>query len=189
MAYAISPNYQDVDFPSGMSLDQEIEVFADRVKGWQLDVAQKCADKIPHAGFAVLEIVFSYFEMIAKYKNGYTKDRKSEEYFRRGFGDVFPKLSSISNEMREKLLKKLCRDVRCGLYHTGITGPDVELSGDFKYSVWFASPPDRLQINPHRLVPDIKQHFQSYLSQLRDHKNEELRRNFETRFSYYQKRA
>ena len=187
MAFAISPHFQDIDFPSGMSLDQKIEVFADRVKGWQLDIAQQCADNIPHSGFAVLSIVCSYFEMIAKFQDGFTKDGKSEEYFSRGFDNVFPNLSNPSPEIRERLLKKLYKDVRCGLYHAGITGPNIELSGDFDFSVAFAVRPDRVQINPHRLVPDLKQHFQSYIRQLRNHKNEDLRRNSEARFDYRHK--
>ena len=187
MAYAISPNFQDIDFPSPMSLDQKIEVFADRVKGWQLDIAQQCADKISHAGFAVLDILFSYFEMIAKYQDGYTNDYKSEHYFKTGFEVVFPKLSFPSSEIRDRLLKKLYIDVRCGLYHSGITGQGIELSGDFKYSVQFASPPDKIQINPHILVLDIQKHFLSYIRQLRDYNSKDLRNNFESRFNYIHK--
>jgi hypothetical protein len=187
MEYAISPHFRNTDFPSDMSLDQKIEVFADRVTGWQLDMAQLCANASPHSGFAVLHIVFSYFEMIAKFQDGFTNDGERgtpERYFSKGFNSVFPNLSNPSPEIRERLLKKLYKDVRCGLYHAGITGPNIELSGNFDFSVAFASQPDIVKINPHRLVPDLKQHFQSYIHQLRDHKNEELRKNFETRFDY-----
>jgi len=187
MAFAISPHFLDIDFPSSMSLDQKIEVFADSVKGWQLDIAQQCADSIPHSGFAVLSIVWSYFEMIAKFQDGYTNDGKSEEYFSKGFDNVFPNLSNPSPEIKERLLKKLYKDVRCGLYHAGITGPNIALSGDFNFSVAFASPPDSVRINPHKLVPDLEQHFQSYIRQLRNHNNEDLRRNFETRLNYRRK--
>jgi hypothetical protein len=184
MAIAISPNFRDTDFPSGMSLDQKIDVFTDRVTGWQLDIAKQCADNIPHSGFAVLHIVFSYFEMIAKFQDGFTGYGRSEEYFNKGFNNVFTNLSDPSPEVRERLLKKLYKDVRCGLYHSGRTGPNIELSGDFNYSVAFTSPPDKVRINPHRLVPDIKQHFQSYVKQLHDHKNEDLRKKFEARFDH-----
>ena len=106
----ISPNFKDDDFPSGMSIEQKIKVFADRVNGWQLNIAQQCADNITHSGFAVLHIVVSYFEMIAKFKDGFTKDGKSEEYFRKGFDNVFPSLSPPSPEIKERLLKKLYKD-------------------------------------------------------------------------------
>jgi hypothetical protein len=184
MVYAISPNFRNIDFPSDMSLDQKIEVFADRVKGWQLDIAQKCAEDIPHSGFAVLHIVCSYFEMIAKFQDGFTGEGKSPEYFSKGFNSVFPNLSNQSPYLQEKLLKKLYKDVRCGLYHAGGTGPNIELSGDFNFPVAFTSPPDKVKINPHRLVPELQQHFKSYIRQLRDSNNEGLRKNFEARFDH-----
>ena len=180
MASAISPQFQDIDFPSEMSLDQKIEVFADRVTGWQLNIAQKCAD-IPHSGFAVLSIVFSYFEMIAKYQDGYKGVDKVQEYFKKGFVDVYPTLSNEPQDIREKILEKLYYDVRCGMYHNGITGPDIELS-DFDFPVAFVSP-STIRINPHRLAPSLRQHFQSYIRQLRDHRNEGLRHKFEARFN------
>ena len=184
MEYAISPHFKNTDFPSDMSLDQKIEVFADRVIGWQLDMAQLCANASPHSGFAVLHIVFSYFEMIAKFQDGFTGDGRSPEYFRKGFNSVFPNLSSQSPDLQEKLLNKLYKDVRCGLYHAGGTGPNIELSGDFNFSIAFTSPPDKVKINPHRLVPDLEKHFQSYISQLRDNKNNDLRKKFEARFDH-----
>jgi hypothetical protein len=177
----ISPHFQDIDFPPDMSLDQKIEVFADRVTGWQLDIAQQCADDIPHSGFAVLHIVCSYFEMIAKFQDGYTKNDKSETYFRKGFYSVFPNLINNS-QVLDGFLKKLYKDVRCGLYHAGITGPNIMLSGEFPKGIDFNQANNTIPINPHKLVPNIKKHFQSYVRELRDHQNQQQRNNFETRF-------
>lgn len=183
MPYAISPHYLDTNFPSAMSLDQKIDVFADRVNGWQLNIAQQCADNNQHSGFAVLSIVFSYFEMIAKYQDGYTKDNRPGEYFRKGIDNVFPDLSTPPPDIRKRIVDKLYKDIRCGLYHAGITGPNIELSGDFNFPIGFVSPPGKVQVNPHRLVPHVAQHFQSYVLQLRDPKNGDLRRKFEARFN------
>lgn len=182
MAYAISPNYVDIDFPLNMSLDQEIEVFSDRVNGWQLDIAQLCADSSPHSGFAVLHILVSYFEMIAKYQDGFNKDGLSQQYFSKGFENVFPTFFGTPNEIKQRILKKLYNDVRCGLYHSGITGRNIVLSGDFGFPIAFQTPPDTVQINPHKLVPALKLHFQSYVRKLRDPKNVDLRSNFEIVF-------
>jgi len=187
MAIAISPNFRDTNFPTGMSLEQKIDVFSDRVEGWQIRIAQQCADNIPHSGFAVLHIVFSYFEMIAKYQDGFIEEGKSEKYFNKGFASVFPNSPSPAPDVKSKILKKLFKDVWCGLYHSGITGPNIELSGDFFFSVTFVSPPDKIQINPHKLVPDILQHFQSYIIELRDPTNTELRQNFAARFGMTEK--
>ena len=179
----ISPHFQNIDFPSGMSLDQKIEVFADRVKGWQLDIAQQCADNIPHSGFAVLHIVCSYFEMIAKFQDAYTKNNKSETYFRKGFYSVFPNFIDIySRQVSDGFLRKLYKDVRCGLYHAGITGPNIRLSDNFHNAIELELDNETININPHKLVPAIKQHFQSYIRELRDRRNQQQRNNFETRF-------
>ena len=179
----ISPHFQDIDFPSGMSIDQKIEVFADRVKGWQLDMAQLCIDSSRHAGFAVLHIVVSYFEMIAKFREGYTRTDKSELYFRKGFYLVFPNLiNNYSKQVSDRFLRKLYKDVRCGLYHQGITGPNIWLSGDYPDAIEFDVNNDAIHINPHKLVPVISRHFQSFIRELRDSRNQELRSNFETRF-------
>lgn len=183
----ISPHFQYENFPSPMSLDQKIDVFEDRVKGWQLDIAQQCADHIHHSGFAVLDIVCSYFEMIAKFQDGFAASGKSKKYFKKGVYSVFPSLRNNPSQALDKLLIKLYEDVRCGLYHSGITGRGIALSGDFKYSIEFTSPPDTVNINPHRLVPDLSQHFQSYIDQLRNPKNQDLRKNFESRFDYQHK--
>lgn len=184
MAYALSPNNIVEDIPTVMSLDRKIDVFADRVRGWQLDIAQQCADNIKHSGFAVLHIICSYFEMIAKYKEGITNDKEvsSRRYFKKGFKEVFPALSSASKGIKEKQLEKLYNDVRCGLYHAGITGPGILLSGDYNFPVSFAHQDNKVQINPQKLVLALIEHFSSYIRQLCKPKNIELRRNFEARF-------
>jgi hypothetical protein len=176
MPLAISPHFQDVDFPSGMSLDQMIEVFADQVTGWQLDIAQQSAEKIANSGFAVLNIVFSYFEMIGKIQDGYVGGNSSKKYFILGFNDVFPKPTDLSPETRNKICTTLYESVRCGLYHVGMTGPNIEIS-NFEHPVYFL-PPDKAQINPQKLVSELQRHFLFYVRQLRDHSNGKLRKNF-----------
>jgi hypothetical protein len=180
----ISPNFQNVDFPGVMSLDQKIEVFADRVKGWQLDMAQLCANGSPHSGFAVLHIVFSYFEMVAKFQAGYTQVGDCEKYFKEGVYSVFPELHNHPSGVGDKVLDSLYEDVRCALYHSGITAPHIVLTGDVDAPIAWSSDGKQVTINPHKLVPGLQQHFRSYIRQLRDHKNDTLRRNFETRFDY-----
>ena len=178
----ISPNFKDDDFPSGMSIEQKIKVFADRVNGWQLNIAQQCADNITHSGFAVLHIVVSYFEMIAKYRDGFTQDRESEQYFTKGVFSVFPELEN-QGQISDRLLDKLYSEVRCGLYHGGITGSNIWITSDFDSSIVFATD-EKVAINPHRLVLALKQHFKSYIQELQDSRNKSLRDNFEARFSY-----
>ena len=183
MANAISPKYLDTDFPLPLTLDDKIEIFADRVRGWQLDIAKQCADNIPHSGFAVLSIVCNYFEMIAKFKDGYTGESKPRIYFQKGFDDFLSVFPTVEPDLREKLIDRMWKGVRCALYHTGIT-KGTNLSGDYLVSIEFVEPTGKVHINPHRLVPDLEKHFEWYVKQLRDSNNQDLRKKFEVRFDY-----
>ena len=61
----ISRNYTTQHFPNGpQTIDDRILLFTDRVRGWQLDPAIRCIRNDPHAGFAALHIIVSYFEVI-----------------------------------------------------------------------------------------------------------------------------
>jgi len=72
----------------------------------------------------------SYFEMIAKYENGYAKTRRSEEHFRLGVYSVFPELRNFQASANvpgvqgnvvsivDCVLDVLYEGLRCGLYHS-----------------------------------------------------------------------
>ena len=78
----ISPNYRKSDFKSPLSIDDKIKVFEDQVLGWQLDIAvwimKSGAREAQHSAYAVLHIVLSYFEMYAKYEQGYVKEGEEQ---------------------------------------------------------------------------------------------------------------
>ena len=99
--FLLSPSYQDTDFPVPHSLETKIALFEDRVLGWKLDIADQLINgsqeksPIRHSGYATLDIVFSYFEMIAKYEAGFT-GLESGKYFKQGVYSVFPEFKIIS---------------------------------------------------------------------------------------------
>lgn len=60
MAFSISPKHDVKDFPSGLTLDDKIEVFIARVEGWLIGPAVEMISKgITHRAFALLSIVTS----------------------------------------------------------------------------------------------------------------------------------
>ena len=64
LSFAISPDHKAEDFEGELTLDQKIEIFISRVKGWQIKPALDMKEsKIKHRGFAQLLIITSYFEM------------------------------------------------------------------------------------------------------------------------------
>lgn len=192
----ITPNYEDTDFTWPLNINSKITIFLDRTYGWQLDIADQCingrkgpkgaiiAKPIPHSGFAVLHIVLSYFEMIAKYRDGFAKKRKSEDYFKEGVYFVFPQLKKEPRQIADKLLKALYEGGRCGLYHSGMTDPRIILTGGIDRPMDFDEQTSKLMINPHLLVPALKTHLKDYGKQLQNVKNIRLRQNFEKRFNF-----
>src|SRR5262245_48207051 len=119
----VSPNYQDTKFGANPSDDDKIEIFCDRVDGWQLKIAEEMLRQIiaqqpplmQHAAYAMISVVFTYFEMIGQIvkqkageKSGATGD------FVRGFKEVFPTTPLKDNEI------EIVHDrIRCGMFHNG----------------------------------------------------------------------
>ena len=198
----LSPSYQDTDFPFPHSLDTKITLFEDRVLGWKLDIANQLINgsqeksPIRHSGFAVLDIVFSYFEMIAKYEDGF-KGGESEKYFKKGIHSVFPEirifppsaprpLSPVGNvvSLVDTVLGLMYKGIRCGLYHSGITNGKIFLTGEITTPIAFELQNQMLIVNPHLLVPKLKEHLQDYVARLRDVNNTDVRTKFETRYDF-----
>jgi hypothetical protein len=191
----ISPHYRNIDFQYPLSLNDKITIFLDRTHGWQLDIAdqvingKKAEDgtmitkPMRDSGFAALSIVLSYFEMIAKYEEGYT-GKSSSPYFKKGVYSVFPNLNAEFPTIVDDALTVLYKKCRCGLYHMGLTNRQIVLSGKPQFPMRFDITNRRLHINPHLLVPALKIHLEDYGKRLRDKNNVQLRSNFEKRFDY-----
>ena len=141
MPVALTWNLTDADRPRPWTLDVKVEIFRERVDGWQLWIAQLVAnggddrhgrhhEKIPHAGFAVLLIVMSYFEMIARYLEGDLIEAKAGEFSKKGFRAVAGSLNQAPDRAPvDQLLADWYKQVRCGLYHTarvrrGLASPE-----------------------------------------------------------------
>jgi hypothetical protein len=182
LVFAISPIHKTSDFPNGWTLDDKINVIVARIEGWQIGIAKEIIRHgIPHSDFALLHIVFSYFEMIGKYLYGYIDKYESKNYFKKGVKVTFPEISNVD----ENFLDILYDSVRNGLYHVGMTKINVMLSCEvFPGSIGYIPERKILALCPSRLVEDLDIRFHEYVSQLRDQKNVELRKNFEKRFDY-----
>lgn len=196
----ITPHHRMDDFTTPWSLDDKITIFQEQTYGWQLHVADQCingytaenGNEIPwiaDSQYAVLSIVFSYFEMFAKYEHGFIpqnpKQQFSGEYFRRGIKSIFPMINSYPQHIIDTILDHLYEGVRCGLYHAGIIQTAVVLTDGTTNAMELRGPHPRilrLYINPELLVSQLKDHLQQYVDKLHDPSNITLRSNFERRF-------
>lgn len=181
LVFAISPHYTTLDFPNGLTLENKIDVFVDRISGWQIGIAKEIIQhEIQHSGFALLHIVLSYFEMIGKYSSGYIGNGASRTNFKKGMRLTFPEIGAEE----EAFLNTLYASVRSGLYHIGMTKINVALRCDIPGSIGFNPEKNLLVICPERLIEDLDIRFRDFAAKLRDPQNEELRRNFDLRFDY-----
>jgi len=186
MPTRISRKFSDTDFGGKPNLDQKIEIFEDRVMGWQIDIAEELrrlivdlknnGTTIQHAGFGLLSILFSYFEMLTQYKQGTDSKNKSTDFLKKGLEDVFPK--KFTDDER----KDIADLVRNGLYHSTFTKKGVLLHGDYSDSI--AIKCGIVLVNPHKMVDDIKTHFQKYIADLKSRKDATEVANFEKMYDH-----
>jgi len=198
----VTPKIRFKDLPKEITLDVKIDLFSDRVKGWKLDIADQLINGVrnekgeiitegnPHAGYSVLDIVLSYFEMIAKYREGFIGEyrngrlyQNSKEYFKKGVYMVFQKeLAQKDPYIVENFLNTLYSGARNGTYHNGFAGTGILIQGGDSPTMVFSSNIKQVIINPHKLVLVLKYHFMDYITQLKDKNNTELRNSFEKKF-------
>jgi hypothetical protein len=188
---ATSRSHRDGQFGSHPTIDQKIEIFNERVLGWQIDVAEDMSRQyfdalfandikkpMRHSGFAVISVIFSYFETIAQYLQGASSHCQSAAFFEYGFRDVYPASCFQGYQIRN-----VYANIRCGMYHSGLTRPGVNISEGHQPTFRFDMN-DRLLVNPFTLVVDVKQHFVAYVTRLRGGLDADLRQRFETVFDY-----
>jgi len=165
----ISPNYKYSDW-IGADTDKKIEIFQDRINGWQLDIAEQYIEN-PHSGFAILSIVLSYFEMIGAFNRGDTKHTGSDE-FKDGVCSVFSEFDINRNGSELGKLYKLCR---CGMYHIAMTRVGILLDGHYDKPLHFEN--NNWKINPRILLERLKEHFNNeYVNEIKSDPNKA--RNF-----------
>jgi len=185
----ITPYTLSSDLHEPPTLEDKIRLFKEQTLGWQLDIADNCINSnlpgMRHCGFAVLFIIFSYFEMIAKMRYGYEGMSQSQKFFERGVLDVFPDLK-IHPKLKE-IQTILYSSARCGFYHSGMAHKGIKISGEYKKALEYTTDPQIVLINPHLLIPLLKRHFLQYMSDVSNPGDPELRANFEKRFDYLQK--
>jgi hypothetical protein len=181
MTYYVSPHYLDDQFggryPQNLRFEEKVAVFADSVRGWHLDIAELTGKASRHSGFALLSILVSYFEMIAKTRDGVVRRGQSERYFKEGLGWVFPSLSA-----KDAVLHKFYESIRCGLYHEAGTGSGIVITADPDILMQGSTDGTAITVNPFNLVQPLQDHFSRYVLDLLDPSNTPLRANFEKRF-------
>jgi hypothetical protein len=185
MPINISPNYLS-DKLSDPTLDDLIDVFEDRVKGWVLNPAYDLL-RNPHFRIASLCIQLTYFEGIWGYVTGVDSKNRSKEFFRKGFIDVF-RIEGTNQNLLGRAADVIYEDARCGFFHDGmfrsrlfftsrgfaleITLPKqngiIDQAGEIK----------SIMIDSCLFYDAIDNHFDTLIKRLRNGSDQELIENF-----------
>lgn len=185
---SISPHFTRADLGAGLPSEEVlIQVFADRVWGWQLDVADRLIKTDEHAGFAVLSIVMSYFEMIGKHLRGFEGTGESKAHFRIGFDAVVGK--GLTTDQADRIAERLYGSVRNGMYHDALTSAGIALArhpedARVLHETRGVDGTVEIVINPERLIGAIRRHFAAYVTELLREPKGEARKAFITRFRW-----
>ena len=177
----ISPHYTHGHLNDDV-FESRVAVYEDQVRGWFLDQARILERNSNHAGFVLLLVVLSYVEGHAIFMRGEDSKDRSKEFFREGFKNVFNP-TGPSTAAIDWAIDTLYSEVRCGLFHTGMTRGKVILSGAFDSPVSIEGDQTQqdaiLKINPHKMLDRIEVHLSDYVTRLRNPEEQTMRYNFD----------
>ena len=171
--------------PIDSTVDDCIDVYADRVNGWLLEPAAALL-AIPHGLFAAMHLCLGYFEGWAKYHQGLNREQgSSRKLFKYGLRQVFPVVAAdtaITPAIFDEFAKLLYEDARCGAFHTGFQSRRIRIhASGVPIILTRYEDPDRSWIatfDPAPFVSALRGHFDLYVTSLRDPANSDLREKF-----------
>jgi hypothetical protein len=176
MATKITRKHWNTELKKSSPLQKKVEIFAERVQGWQIEVAQEIKKQIinadgegvmGHAAYGLIAVFFSYFEMLGQFLAGKTSDitvrgfstMSPSDAFAEGFKYVYPSTKLVGSE-----IKLIYSRIRCGLYHDGFTKKKVLIDGTYKFG--FDVSDGKVRMNPHIVVNDVAASFKKYVKEL-----------------------
>ena len=158
------------------NIDDKIKIYERQVKEWFLNRASRLI-RGKNNGFIILMIAISYVEGIEEYRTGESSNRKSKEFFKRGIQRIF------SIEGHSNQLDDFYTQVRCGLFHSGMTKNKVIITDDINSQIIDFSENDSIKINYKKFLYMIRYDFNKYLKVLKNPRNLNQRSNFNQMFS------
>lgn len=157
------------------NVDDKITIYERQVKEWFLNRA-KTLLRGKNNGFIVLMIAISYIEGVEEYMRGESSKNHSKEFFRAGMRRIF------NLTVEDAVLNDFYDQVRCGLFHSGMTLHKVIINSTFEEVIDF-SEPDSIKISPKKFLKMIMKDYDKYLHTLRNTNNLTDRNKFSSRFT------
>ena len=180
----ISSRHFEGSFPLPLTIDNAITIYEDRVLSWFLNIAATLKGDV-RADFVSLMVIASYFEGFAIMRLGQSSKNQSRDFFAYGLKDVVKPHFQGTEEILDSIADVLYDDMRCGLFHSGMTRVGIGLDRGTEEK----STPEleatmsddgriRITMNVPKLLELVRWHFVEYLAQLRNPAELELRENF-----------
>jgi len=175
MRHLISPNFthEKLELPLYKDI---VDVFEDRMRYWLLVPAKKLL-KERHGDIAAVSLATTYIEGIEIYISGEDSNRKSKEFFRRGYKRIFAPVSDLVY-LQDAIADALYELLRCGFAHDAMFRSGIYFSRMRKEAITVTWPRKdgrfdhngRLEsaiINPRRFIECIELHLDTYVGELR----------------------
>lgn len=158
------------------NLDDKIIIYERQVKGWFLNRASRLL-RGKNNGFVILMIAISYIEGNEEYRTGVSSNGRSRDFFVRGMKRIF------SIEGHSNQLKDFYKQVRCGLFHSGMTKNKVIITDNVNSQIIDFSENESIKINYRKFLKTIRYDFNKYLIILKNPQNLNERSSFNQMFS------
>ncbi len=173
MEYELSANYRHEKLHNP-SHEDIVDVVEDTWQHYVFSPVQMLLDQ-PYGDIAAMTLLSSYFEAIWSYISGESSERRSREFFCKGFCQVFRADGGDCGVAAEAIFKNL----RCGVAHAGLPKRKVNYSREGAKAFYLTfpkqsngsldttAPPRSIVVNPIRFFDAVKQHFDRLISKLR----------------------
>lgn len=151
----------------------KILVYEDRVIYWFFNYGNELK-KFQDAAFVVLQIAVSQIEGMEQYRKGQSSKKQSPQFFLSGMSRIF---SLTTSETQQLTNADFYGQVRCGLFHDGMTRDKVIIEPDYNLPIEFKT--DTIFIGPKKFFDAVYQDFINYIAELKNPANAQLRNDFE----------
>ena len=164
-----------IDSPQNI-WEKAIDIFEDRIVTRYFLAIDKLMERkdiysMCKYGFAIVTLQCSLIDTLAKFRYGKDKQRNKERF------EDFLKEYFIFGSDSEELAKKVYKDIRCGIVHSGATDNKSGLSSEMIELVSVLSN-GGISLDLSILQKKLKQYFDMYTEKLKDKDEYKLRQNF-----------
>ena len=160
-------------------IEDKIRIFERQVNGWFLERASTLLEEEDN-GFVILMVATAYIEGVEQCRRGRPSNmRESSTFFEEGVKRIFGIKSHFDDKFSE-----LYRELRCGLFHNGMTGPNIRINSTIYNKAIDFTEGNIIKINQKLFLEKVKEDFNKYLTDLRDTTKTALRDNFDKMYTF-----